>query len=95
MQFKNFFAFCAIVVLTACISSEAEVRILPASYSTGTTVSELATPVVDEVVRLKPASVLILTCTTTPPERLAQFDRELNARITTKVRLSFLSEVCP
>jgi hypothetical protein len=71
-----------------------EVRILPKSYEVGTVKSELATPAVNEVVRMKADHVLILTCTTTPPAKIMQFREELLARAQPEVQLSFLKEGC-
>jgi hypothetical protein len=71
-----------------------EFRILPKSYQVGAVKSELATPAVDEVIRVKAKRVLVLTCTTTPPAKVIQFRVELLARAQPKMELSFLKEGC-
>lgn len=72
----------------------AEVRILPASYEIGSVKSELATPAVDEVVRVKAANVRILACTSTPPAKVMQFRKELLARAQPEISFAFLNEGC-
>ena len=71
-----------------------EVRILPNSYEVGTVKSELATPAVNEVVRIKAAYVHILACTATPPAKIMQFREELLARAQPEMQLSFVKEGC-
>jgi hypothetical protein len=85
------------VLLAACSGTErAEVRILPSSYEIAAVKSELATPAVDEVIRLRPRSVHIQACTATPPAKVRQFREELVARAKVEVTLSFLKATeCP
>lgn len=71
-----------------------EVSIVPSGYIVGSVTSELATPAVDEVVRLKPREVHIHTCAATPPGRVTQFNVELDARHTAKKTLSFTAQGC-
>ena len=71
-----------------------EVHVIPSEYRVGEVRSHLATPVVDEVVRLKPRKVHILTCLTTPPAKLMQFEVELQSRLNADVTVGFF-EVCP
>jgi uncharacterized protein YcsI (UPF0317 family) len=78
---------------TAC-SKKAEVTISPTKYVVGAVVSDIATPAVDEVVRLKPSEVLIHTCTATPPARVMQFNTELDARLSTTKTMSFTAQGC-
>ncbi|MCU7370793.1 hypothetical protein PEC18_07855 [Paucibacter sp. O1-1] len=56
------------------------VRILPNRYEVAGIASELATPVVDEVVRRKPRRVHVFVCESTPAKRHVQFITELQAR---------------
>jgi hypothetical protein len=91
------FILCAVfsMVLSACGKGPSvEVRIFPKSYEVGSVKSELATPAVSEVVRMKAGHVLILACTTTPPAKVMQFKEELLARAQPEVQLSFLKEGC-
>ncbi|MDH0867108.1 hypothetical protein [Mitsuaria sp. GD03876] len=71
-----------------------EVTILPDKYVVGAVTSELATPAVDEVVRLKPREVHIHACTSTPSSRIIQFNVELNARLEAKRTLSLTAPGC-
>ena len=71
-----------------------EVEIRPSGYVVGAKTSELATPAVDEVVRLHPREVHIHTCTSTPPGKVTQFNIELDARLKTKKTLSFTAQGC-
>ena len=83
------------IILTGCGKGpSAEVRILPRSYEVGAIKSELATPAVDEVVRMKAGYVLILACTTTPPAKVMQFREELLARAQPEVQLTFIKDGC-
>lgn len=78
---------------TAC-SEKVEVTILPKQYLVGSVSSELATPAVDEVVKRKPSDVHIHTCAATPPERVLQFNTELDARVVTSKTMSFTAQGC-
>ena len=84
------------LLLAACSGSSKplDVRILPSEYQVGEVKSALATPVVDEVVRLKPKKVHISSCRTTPPAKVIQFNTELLARHNTDVTGALL-ESCP
>lgn len=87
----------AALALTASACSQrpsVEVRILPKSYEIGAVKSELATPAVDEVVRLNAGHVVIQTCTSTPPMRVIQFQEELRARSKAEAQLMFIQEGC-
>jgi hypothetical protein len=59
---------------------EATVEISPEIYKINSIRSKLATPVVDEAIRLKPSKVTISACSTTPPRKIIQFEREFSAR---------------
>jgi hypothetical protein len=84
-----------LIALAGCVArDQVEVRITLSSYSAGAVKSQLATPVVDEVVRLKPRQVLVLLCISAPPAKLAQFDSELYARIKTQGQLKLVTEGC-
>ncbi|CAN7607278.1 hypothetical protein LJR069_004506 [Variovorax paradoxus] len=70
------FIYCSyllfLIVLAGCVgsSSPVEVRITPDAYQVGDIESPFATPVVDEVVRIKPKQVLILACPQTRPTKI-------------------------
>ena len=74
----------AAVALAGC-SKLVEVRIHPDSYQVGPIKSELATPAVDEVVRLNPKEVVTVFCLNTPPAKVRQFVTELQARSKAKI----------
>nr|WP_145545691.1 hypothetical protein [Variovorax boronicumulans] len=86
----------AVLVLAGCASSSdtANVQILPSQYSVGEVKSAVATPVVDEVVRLKPKKVHISMCRSTPNAKVIQFNAELQARLDAKITGGFY-ENCP
>lgn len=84
------------VLLAGCAgaSDTLHVQILPSSYSVGAVRSTLATPVVDEVVRLQPKKVHVSVCRSTPTAKHLQFITELQARSTATVTGGFY-ENCP
>lgn len=84
------------LVLAGCadISGTLQVQILPSEYSAGAVRSALATPVVDEVVSIKPKKVHISVCRSTPNAKVMQFNRELQARLDAKITSGFY-ENCP
>jgi hypothetical protein len=86
----------SVLLLAGCggSSTPLDVRILPSEYQVGNVRSPLATPVVDEVVRLKPKHVLMAFCGTTPPAKTIQFITELRARLETDLKGVRLEE-CP
>jgi len=86
----------SVLLLVGCGDSSRplDVRILPSEYQVGNVKSSLATPVVDEVVRLKPKKVLMTFCATTPPAKTMQFVDELRARLQTDLK-GVLLENCP
>ena len=96
MRYRTSLLVSVAVLLSACTSNreEVEVTISPSQYKVGNVESKLATPVVDEVVKLKPRAVHIHTCTATPPERLLQFNIELDARLEAKKTMSFTAQGC-
>ncbi|MDD2611064.1 MAG: hypothetical protein PHX60_15530 [Giesbergeria sp.] len=81
------------LISTAC-SKRVEVTILPTKYVVGTSSFDIATPAVDEVVKLKPSEVHIHACTSTPPTRILQFNTELDARQKTNKTMSFTAQGC-
>ena len=96
MRFIRWSAALSSVALAGCFASKpVEVRITPTAYETGDLKSELATPVVDEVVRLKPKSVLILACRGTRPPKITQFEQELRARHEVELKLTLVDKGCP
>lgn len=91
---KYFFSLLCVVTLAACSEKAAEVRVLPSKYEIGVLQSELATPVVDEIVRINASRVLLKTCTSTSPSRVAQLKKELAARSKAEIELTFIKEGC-
>ena len=71
------------------------VVITPDGYAVGDVKSVLATPAVDEVVRIIPTRVLMLVCTTTPPAKIIQFKIELTARHKVPLQMARSEKVCP
>lgn len=67
---------------------------MPSEYRVADVRSALATPAVDEVVRLQPGRVTILSCRSTPPAKVVQLVAELQARFDGKVAGSLLAN-CP
>lgn len=86
----------SVLLLAGCegLSTPLDVWILPSGYQVGNIRSTLATPVVDEVVRLKPKKVLMSFCRTTPQAKTMQFVDELRARLQTDLQ-GALVENCP
>ncbi|HVR52854.1 MAG: hypothetical protein WBH52_18045 [Pseudomonas aeruginosa] len=84
------------LLLAACGSTAdtLHVQILPSGYSVGAVRSTLATPVVDEVVRLQPKKVHVSMCRSTPTAKLLQFNTELQARSRAQLTSGFY-ENCP
>lgn len=70
------------------------VHILPAEYRAGDVSSDLATPVVDAVVRLGPKRVHVSMCRSTPPGKVIQFQTELRARLDAPTTAGYY-KVCP
>ncbi|QNK68626.1 hypothetical protein [Variovorax sp. PAMC26660] len=96
MRIIRWSAALASLALAGCFASKpVEVRITPTAYQVGDVRSELATPVVDEVVRSKPSRVLIAACRATPPPKIIQFEQELRARHQVELALTLLDEGCP
>lgn len=97
MRFLRSFALIASLGL-GCSASFAQllgVVITPDGYAVGDVKSVLATPAVDEVVRISPTRVLMLVCTTTPPAKIIQFEIELTARLKLPLQMARSEEVCP
>lgn len=85
----------SVSLLAGCGAADlVHVQILPSQYRVGDVKSNLATPVVDEVVRLKPKKVHISSCLSTPPAKVLQFNVELDARLKTTITGGFF-ESCP
>jgi hypothetical protein len=86
----------SMLLVAGCVDSSRplEVRILPSQYQVGDVKSPLATPVVDEVVRRKPKTVVMAFCGSTPPAKTMQFIDELQARLKTELKGTLL-EACP
>jgi hypothetical protein len=86
----------SVLLLAGCgdLSKPLDVRIMPSGYQVGDVKSSIATPVVDEVVRLKPKKVLMIFCRTTPQAKTMQFADELRARLQTDLK-GVLLENCP
>ena len=88
--------FFLVLLLGGCEnwSKPLDVRIMPSEYQVGDVKSSIATPVVDEVVRLKPKKVLMAFCRTTPMAKTMQFVDELQSRLQTDLK-GVLLENCP
>ncbi|WP_146041329.1 MULTISPECIES: hypothetical protein [unclassified Variovorax] len=56
--------------------------------------SNLATPVVEAVARQRPKKIHIVACPHAPPQRIMQFEDELDARLQVDFILSLSEEVC-
>lgn len=86
----------SVLLLSGCggASEPVNVHILPSGYRVGEVKSDLATPAVDEVVRLKPKKVHISQCLSTPPAKVLQFNIEFEARLNAKVT-GGIFESCP
>jgi len=95
MSFGVAVALLTSVVLVGCSPEPLKVRITPNLYEVGDVKSALATPAVDEVVRLKPKHALILACRSTKPPKIIQFERELRARHEVELKLMLITEGCP
>ncbi|MDN3920407.1 hypothetical protein [Roseateles violae] len=91
---QNFIGLSLLALIGCSNSQSVEVRILPKSYQVGSIKSELATPVVEEVIRVRASNVLVLTCTNTPQAKVQQFRTELLAKAQPKIELSFLKDGC-
>lgn len=97
MRFLRSLALIASLGL-GCSASFAQllgVVITPDGYAVGDVKSVLATPAVDEVVRISPDRVLMLVCTTTPPAKIIQFEIELTARHKVPLQMARSEKVCP
>ena len=70
------------------------VHILPTEYRAGAVSSDLATPVVDAVVHLRPKSVHVSMCRSTPAVKVIQFQTELRARHDVQTTAGYY-KVCP
>ena len=88
--------FALAFMLAACSEEPLPVHIFPNEYRVGDVKSDLATPVVDEAVRLEPRAVHLLVCLGTPPAKAVQLQTELAARFKGPMTLSFLEAgQCP
>jgi starvation-inducible outer membrane lipoprotein len=85
------------LALAGCAASPhtVQVRITPGTYQVDRVQSALATPAVDEVVRIGPERVLMLTCRSTPPAKIIQFEVELRARHQAQLQSVLTDEGCP
>jgi hypothetical protein len=70
------------------------VHISPTEYRAGAVRSDLATPVVDAVVHLRPKSVHVSMCRSTPAAKVIQFQTELRARHDVQTTAGYY-KVCP
>jgi len=93
---RSFSLFAAAAVTCgACFGQFVGVYVTPDWYEVGKVKSALATPVVDEVVRLSPSRVVIMVCNTTPPAKIIQFETELNARHKVSLQVLPTEKACP
>ncbi|CAN7560882.1 hypothetical protein LJR117_005349 [Acidovorax sp. LjRoot117] len=86
----------SVALLAGCSTTTetVHVQILPTEYRAGDVASALVTPVVDEVVRLRPDKVHLSMCRSTPNAKVLQFNTELQARSGAKVTAGFY-DACP
>ncbi len=82
----------ASVMSVGCSQNPVEVVISPTEYRVNDISSPLATPVVDEVVRIKPKQIIIIKCPKTPNAKIFQFDTELVARLNTKIQIANVNQ---
>ena len=95
-EFIRWSAALASLALAGCFAFKpVEVHITPTAYQVGEVKSSLATPAVDEVVRIKPSKVLIVLCKATHPMRVVQFEQELKARHDVELNWALIDEGCP
>ncbi|WP_428001233.1 hypothetical protein [Acidovorax sp.] len=96
MGFVGFSGLLALFALAGCsaMTRPLEVHIRPDAYQVGSVKSALATPAVDEVVRVNPRRVLMVTCRSTPPAKIIQFEVELRARHKAELQGTLSSEGC-
>ena len=90
--------FCILLTVGSSLVVAADmvkVSITPHGYQTGDVRSALATPVVDEVVRLKPSLVLMNICKRTPASKVVQFEVELRPRHKSPLKGKLTEEACP
>lgn len=80
------------LVFVGCSQKPLEVVVTPTEYRVSEIASPLATPVVDEVVKLNPKHVILIQCPNTPNTKIFQFDTELVARISPKIQIAKVSE---
>ncbi|CAN7638604.1 hypothetical protein LJR129_004924 [Acidovorax sp. LjRoot129] len=85
-----------VALFAGCASNpgSVNVQVLPTEYVVGSVRSELATPGVDEVVRLKPKVVHFSICMSMPPAKVIQFQTELRARLDARMTAGYY-EKCP
>lgn len=87
---------CSALLLTGCANraQPVHVQILPTEYRIGDVQSALATPVVDEAVRLDPERVQVSMCLSTPAAKVIQFQVELRARLNREMTAGYY-QTCP
>ena len=95
VSLARFSVLVAALMLFGSTESAVEVRITPDMYQVGSVKSSLATPAVDEVVRINPQRVLMVLCRSTPPAKIIQFERELRARNQATLQGTHVDEGCP
>lgn len=87
---------CSALLFTGCANNAqtVHVQILPTEYRVREVQSPLATPVVDEVVRLAPERVQVSMCLSTPAAKVIQLQVELRARLKREMTAGYYP-VCP
>ena len=97
MRFVGSLTMVAFLALSGCVASHQtlEVRITPNAYQVGDVKSALATPAVDEVVRINPKRVLMVMCRNTPNAKIIQFEKELRAQYKAELQGTHTEEGCP
>jgi hypothetical protein len=86
------------LLVAGCQNSDEMVRIHVGSklyiFEAEKISSNLATPVVEAVARRNPNKVHIVACPHAPPQKIMQFEDELDARLQVDFVLSLSEEVC-
>jgi len=95
MRFFGSLILAASLSLVGCSKQTVDVRITPDSYQVGTVRSAIATPAVDEVVRIDPSRVLMVMCRNTPAAKVIQFEMELRARSKAELQGTHTEDGCP
>jgi hypothetical protein len=86
----------SVLALCACTKTpdEAVVKINSTGYKMDRVQSDLATPIVDEIVRVRSSRVIMNACVNISPGKVIQLQRELAARSTAELVLVRSEAAC-